>query len=101
MTKEVKLVKLKPSVHQGLMDEAHRQGVAIGDVVEWLFGKWKRLQAFDDIPCKYCGESLVNWRREDIEMAFKDWHHASCKLNKSKKEEVIQEHKRDTGGHLT
>jgi len=78
VNKETKLVKLKPSVHQELLDIAHRREVAIGDVVEYLLHKWKDLQVFDNIPCKYCGKPLESWKKDEIARTFKDWYHVAC-----------------------
>jgi len=78
VNKETKLVKLKPSVHQELLDIAHRREVAIGDIVEYLLGKWKQLQVFDSIPCKYCGKPLGSWKKNEVEKAFKGWCHVAC-----------------------
>jgi len=78
MNKERKLVKLKPSVHQELLDIANKREVAIGDVVEYLLSKWTKLQIFDDIPCKYCGQAMVNWNKEQIAQVFNSWYHIRC-----------------------
>jgi hypothetical protein len=78
MAKETKLVKLKPSVHQELLDIASRREVAIGDVVEFLLSKWGKLQIFNDIPCKYCGKEMINWNKEQIALVFKSWYHVRC-----------------------
>jgi len=78
MGKETKLVKLKPSVHQELLDIANKREVAIGDVVEHLLSKWSQLKIFDDIPCKYCGQTLRNWNKEQIARVFENWYHVRC-----------------------
>lgn len=80
MNRETKLIKLKPSVHKELLDIASRREVAIGDVVEYLLDKWNQLRIFDNIPCVYCGKPLGNWKKNEIEKAFKGWYHIGCKL---------------------
>ncbi len=86
MNRERKLVKLKPNIHQELLDIASKREVAIGDVVEFLLSKWKKLQIFDDIPCKYCGKELVSWNKEQIAQVFENWFHVGCEPEKKPEE---------------
>ena len=78
MEKEKRLIKLKPSVHQELLDIAEKRGVAIGDVIEYVLGKWKDLRVFDDIPCDICGKPMKFWTRQEVLKATGDWRHVAC-----------------------
>ena len=82
MEKEKRLIKLKPKVHQELLGMATRRDVAIGDVIEYLLESWERLRVFDDIPCKYCGKPLTNWRNNEVRKAFRNWYHVGCEPEK-------------------
>ena len=77
MEKDKRLIKLKPTVHQKLLDIAEKRGVAIGDVIEYVLQKWEDLRVFDDIPCKYCTRPM-HWKRNQVLEMTKDWSHALC-----------------------
>ena len=77
MEKEKRLIKLKPGVHQELLDIAEKRGVAIGDVIEYVLTKWKDLRVFDDISCKYCRKPM-RWRRDQVLEMTKNWCHVLC-----------------------
>lgn len=81
MEKEKRLIKLKPEVHQKLLDMATRRDVAIGDVIEYVLDKWEDLKVFDDIPCKYCSKPM-HWRRDQVLEMTKDWCHVLCEPKK-------------------
>ena len=82
MEKEKRLIKLKPRVHQELLDIAQKRGVAIGDVIEYVLEKWKDLKVFDDIPCNICGKPIGSWKRDAVLETFKDWSHFVCQSKK-------------------
>ena len=79
MAQERRLIKLKPAVHQQLLDIANKRDVAIGDVVEYLLGKWEELSVFDDIPCSVCAKPIPNFTRGQVLKVFEHWYHAKCK----------------------
>jgi hypothetical protein len=78
MVQERRLIKLKPAVHQQLLDIANKRDVTIGDVVEYLLRKWGELSAFDDIPCSVCTKPIPNFTRDQVLKVFKSWHHGDC-----------------------
>ena len=80
MAREARLIKLKPKVHQQLLDMAMIRDVAVGDIVEFLLTKWDDLQVFDSPPCSICGKPMGNFTRTQTLKLLKTWRHGSCKL---------------------
>ena len=62
MEKQPKLIKVKPEVHQQLLDVAIKRDVAIGDVIENLL----RLQRGLDFESAVAGHLWENWRFKKI-----------------------------------
>ena len=79
MSKEARLIKLKPKVHQQLLDMAMTRDVAIGDIVELLLSKWNDLRVFDSPPCSICGKPMGNFTRIQALKLLKDYSHNNCK----------------------
>lgn len=79
MAREAKLIKLKPKVHQQLLDMAITRDVAVGDIVEFLLTKWSDLLVFDSPPCSICGKPMGNFTRTQALKLLKNYSHGNCK----------------------
>ncbi len=79
MAKEARLIKLKPKVHQQLLDMAMIRDVAVGDIVEFLLSKWDDLRVFDSPPCSICGKAMGNFSRIQALKLLKSYSHSTCK----------------------
>ena len=79
MAREAKLIKLKPKVHQQLLDMAMAKDVTIGDIVEFLLSKWEDLQVFDSPPCAICGKPMGHFTRVQALKLLKGYSHSNCK----------------------
>ncbi len=80
MEKDKRLIKLKPTVHQQLLDMAMKKDVAIGDVIEFLLEKWNDLQVFDSPPCSVCGRPMGHFTRVQALKLLESYSHGTCKL---------------------